>query len=210
MADNDVYKVTLAFSNSDSGKQYFPGFYIQQQGAVGFDVTDVGAEVKDWWNVDGAAGPKQRSWHAANYQLDSVRLRKWDPLEPVETSYSAGLPIAGSAAGASYAPNNAILLSLRTDFIGRSYRNRVYLPTPAEASAQNGLLTSADALDISDRFVELIGALTAIGAGGLANAVVVAYSAKLAIATPVTHTFVDENLRSQRRRTPRTPVYQGT
>jgi len=209
MAQGEFYKVSLEFTQTDSGKLYFPGFYVEQTSVPGFDVTDVGAVVKDWWDQAGVAGAAQKTWHAANYELTSVRLRKWDPLEPVETSYTAGLPIAGTATGASYAPNNAILVSLRTSFIGRSYRNRVYLPSPAEGVVQNGIFADADALSIADRFTEMIGDLSNIGAGGLSSATVSAYSKLLSTGNDVIQVLVDENLRSQRRRTPRAAIYHS-
>jgi len=208
MASGETYKISLEFSDSVTSKSYFPGFYVKQTTLTGFDVSDVGALVKEWWDVGRLDPDPQKQWHAANIALESVRLRKIDPLEPLETAYTSGLPIAGSATGASYSASSAILFSLRTDFIGRSYRGRLFLPTPSESNCQNGILADADALDMADEFVALIGDLATTGAGSAADAQVSVWSPKLAIATEVTHVKVDTRLRSQRRRQLRAPAYQ--
>lgn len=207
MAQNEIYRVQMKWSDTNQGRDLTSAFYVRQSTVTGFDVTDIGEQVKDWWNSGIGAGVAQKTFHASTHQLDAVRLRKWSPLEPTETEYTTGLPIVGTGAGEPLPNENAILLSPRTANIGRSYRSRLYLPPPSEGMvAENLTVTNAD--NCAEAFVELINALTSIGALGTASAIVGTWSKTLGVFTPTTRVLVDQFIRSQRRRNPRVAAYQ--
>lgn len=206
MAQNEHYKVTIVFTDQRGGRTWTSGFYVKQTTVTGFDVSDVGAKVKDWWNTAYTGGVAMKQLYDVDIKLDSVKLRKISPLEPVETSYTTGLPIAGTDVTDPLTSEAALLLSLRTAKIGRSYRGRMYLPSISEDQVDESLTPTA-ATTIGTQFKGLVNALTAIGIGSGATAQVEVWSKKLAIGTPVTAVKVDQWMRSQRRRNVKAGAY---
>ena len=208
MAQNEIYKVGLSFTNASIAKGLSTGFYVNQPNVTGFTVGDIGDEIVAWWETALTGGVEMRTLYGSAITLDEVTLRKWDPLSTTIDSYTTGLPSAGTDAGQVGDSQGATLLSLRTAQIGRSYRNRMYLPSMSETDVSGGgTLTSALALDIAEQFVELVQALAAINAG-LGAAQVVAYSKTLSAGVPVTSVRCDTIVRTQRRRQLRAASYQ--
>lgn len=208
MSQGDVYRVTMVFTRGATHPEMTSAFYVDQPNVTGFDVDDIGDEVKAWWNTQlNSSGftDGEKGLYDDTVALTRVTLRKWDPLEPVEDEYTTGLPIAGTAASQTLPAENAILTSLRTNNIGRSYRGRLYLPPCAENAVDENL-TLAVAENNSEQFVGLIHNLAAIN-GGLGAARVGVYSKVLGVMTPVTEVKTDIYLRSQRRRNTRPASY---
>lgn len=209
MAAGEFYRVTLVFSDATTSGVITSAFHVEQDSSAGFDVGDIEGAVVAWWNTElNSSGltAGQKQIHDSTTALTSVKLRKIDPLEPVETEDTTGLPISGTSGGDPMPSNNCVLISLRTAQIGRRYRNRMYLPAPGEAEVEPDF-TLAEAENIAQQFVGLVGELQSIGAGGLSIARVSAYSAALGTGNDVTNVKVDRILRTQRRRAFHPAIY---
>jgi|SRR3990172_3330456 len=200
MAQGEIYKVGLEFGDTSSGKLYHCGLYVLQQTAQGFNVDDIGAEVKAMWDTGHAAGNEVEAYYDDTTELQAVTLRKWDPLEPSIATYTTGLPLPGTATSESLAPSSATVVSLRTAKIGRSYRGRIYMPAMAESIVDQGALSSVEADQLAVAFAELFDAWRSIGLLGATIAEAVVYSKTLGTAERITHVKVDRRLRQQRRR----------
>lgn len=204
MAINDVWKATAVFSNADTGEELSTGLHFTESSIGPPTITEVGAAFKDWWNVAAVDGDAQKVFHESAIKLERVELRKVSPLSPTISQYTTGLPIAGTALEANTSPNDAVLVSLRTDNIGRSYRGRAFLPPPSVAKLSGpGALTSADATFIADQYFELVRSLNA----KLTILDVIVWSPTVPAKTPITAVKVDRRLRSQRRREPEAALY---
>lgn len=201
MATGDVYYVKFKFADTDEGKVYTPGFHVRQDG-VSFDANAIATEMRAWWN--NANPVAMKTYYAANIELQAILIRRVSPLEPLEQIITTSLPVAGTSSGDGGDPGACLLISFRTPNIGKSYRGRMYLPSPSESYVESaGVITDATAQDIADQTKAHFDALGAIGQ--LTPDVV--WSPKLSLATNVTRRLVSKQLRSQRRRTFRPSTY---
>lgn len=203
MALGDTYKVTMVFQGVATLPNMTTGFHIQEQGLVAPQITDVGEACIAWWDTElegSGFTDGEKGLYDDTVSLVQVDLRRIDPLEPIVFSYTTGLPIAGTGASQTLPRENAVLTSLRTGNIGRSYRGRLYLPPIAENAVDENL-TLAVAESNSEQFVGLCHLMS-----GFSHPVVV-WSKTLGQATEVTRVQTDINLRSQRRRNQRVPTY---
>lgn len=206
MSQNDIYRVTAVFTDSAVPKTYTTSFYLKQTTVVGFSVGDIGDLVKLWWNTAYASGVAMKSLYSTGMSLVEVTMRKWFPLSPTIDVYTTGLPVAGTVTGDNLPGENAVLLSLRTANIGRSYRGRMYLPPITETNLA-GQLSSGTATTIAEQFVGLVRDLQTTGAAGAARADTVVWSRVLSASSLVTQVKCDEIIRSQRRRNQRLAEY---
>jgi hypothetical protein len=202
MAINDVYQVVAAFTNGASGKTMSFTTSIRQKGVAMPSVATVAGNYVDWWDTGLGGGAAYKTYCPDETALTEVTLRRVRPLEPLIQSFTTGLPIAGTNATDPYAPSIAVLATLRTANIGRSYRGRMYLPGVAEDKVgSNATLSAADAEDIAEGITGLFAALDAD------DVAVCIWSRTLDISTDVSNIYIDRVLRTQRRRQDRTPVY---
>lgn len=197
MAIGDIYAVKTRYFLGSSGKTVAPGFHIRQDDATPPNAATVTIKVQEMWDTVNSA-------FSADTRMDAVTMRRVSPIEPREEIVTTGFPIAGGGAAASdLAPGTAIVVSLRTDFIGRSYRGRHFMPAPAEAVSDGSLLIATADL-IADAWNTLIAELSADD-----NPMVVFTQVAGRTPTEVTQALVDQRLRSQRRRQARNPTYSG-
>ena len=177
---------------------------------AGFDVGDVEGVVVDWWDTEvGGSGltTGMKALYDPAYGLEEVTLRKIDPLEVSITSDATGLPIVGTSTGDPLPMQNAALVSLRSGFIGRSYRGRMYLPAMSDGQVdENYTLTVAG--NIAEQTAGMFAQFNAgIGLGNASKATPVVWSKTLSSAFEIVSVKCDIYLRSQRRRNPRQAVY---
>lgn len=191
MAVTDIYRITPVWTYSD-GRRATTHIDVHPQTGVSPapDIDDVGGDVATWWGSIKANYP-------GNISLDHVELRRIKPLEDVIQSYTTGMPVVATGAGEAYDPAAAIVLSLRTDFIGRRYRGRMYLPPVQETDIDSGLVDATVAADFVTKFETLMGDLNDHGSG---SCVVCVYSKVGNFASDVTLVLLDKVLRSQDRR----------
>lgn len=110
---------------------------------------------------------------------------------------SASVPLTtNEGAAAIKMPDQCTMVaSLRTGRAGRSFRGRMYIPTPALTISNDSQVPSVNTVDIATRTATLI---TTINASSLG---VVVMSATQTAATPVTAVQVNSVVDTQRRRT---------
>jgi hypothetical protein len=177
---------------------------IRQDGVLGPEIGDFTGVITDWWSE--VANPlAQKATHTSDIRLTKIKYQKISPLEPIVTEFTTGLPIAGTAAGSTAPPQTAVLLSLRTSKVGRSFRGRVFLPpTTDEFTDDPGMLTAIRAGQIADQWKnQIVDAINALAI----DVTAVVYSKVLDEPTAIQQVRCDRQIRSQRRRAPRAPSY---
>lgn len=117
---------------------------------------------------------------------------------------TTGLPSAGAAPTESVTNGTAFVVKFGTDFIGRSYRGRNYVPGLPTADYNNSLLAPATVASIMDGYNALTGVLDGTG---WEHVVVSRFSGGASrpsgVSTAVTsYTNTTTASRSQRRRNP--------
>jgi len=202
MAIGDVFKITVGFTDTDSGTDDSFGIHGRQTGATPV-IGDIGDDVKDWWNTGTGATDAQKIHHAPSLALAEVKLRQVDPISPFEESYTTGLPIVGTGADAPLPPQTSALLSCRTVNIGKSYSGRIYLPYGIEADTGSTNVWQSAAADAFK--ANMLALFAKLVADGLTPVV---YSPTLGVNTVISTLLVDTVVRTQRRRAKLTPSYR--
>lgn len=200
----NVHRSTAYFSDTNLGTIYVTHMDVEEGAlATAPDIDDVGDAWKTWWNVGFNAQPAMKTFYKTTTQLDRVTLRRIKPLEPVVQEYTTGLPIAGTATSDQLDPQASILVSLRTAKIGRSYRGRMYLPSPTETIEESyGAMSADTAQDIADNAWGLVLELDNVG-----DYSPVVFSALLNEGEPITRVLCDRRFRTQRRRAVESTLY---
>lgn len=168
-------------------------------GAVDQQAVDNAAAIgKFWWDNNGYLIFSQ---DLGITEVVATDVSQQPAVQGRETTFTHQF---GSQAVAAVANNVALVVSLRTGFIGRSYRGRIYLPGLAKDAVVGSLLTPQAQADITTH----IGAL----ATQLTNAnftwVVASYQFNgvprlVAAGTPILTRIVSNRVDTQRRRLPK-------
>lgn len=190
-------KVTFVFSIG--GKEVTISIYVTTPSGV--DLTDLENAVaigESWWN------DQLRGLVATGVTLLAIRA--------LDVSVENGQQVvnnnietpAGLVAGDAMPNNVALVFSLRTGFVGRSFRGRFYIPGLAESAVSgnnivSGTLTYAQQVGTALVTLFAAGGLTVVVASYVANGV----QRTTAVATPVQTVLINTRVDTQRRRLPR-------
>jgi len=99
---------------------------------------------------------------ASPISWDMVQIRRLS-VPAIGGDYTTGYPINGSGPSGMKDLRTAALISLRTGFLGRSYRGRLYLPAPDDSKLDLGVLTTTMVSDLETIFDDI---LAGVGEGG--------------------------------------------
>lgn len=147
-------------------------------------------------NLLALLGPKQSNtwaWRYVNWLSEN--------LLPVRSGvYTTGFPVLGTLVSESLPYTVAAVVSLRTQYAGRSYRGRMYLPAVTEADSVAGRLSIAWVNAVQTYFEDLLA--NCGGSGSNADYEWGVYSRKLAVFTPYLAAIVREVPGTVRRRRP--------
>jgi len=158
-------------------------------------VNDISDDGRDWWDADG--------YLAFSQDLTIVKVQATDmSQQPAFQATDINFThTTGNIAVESLPNGSAIVATLLTGFIGRSYRGRVFLPgVDVDAVVQNTLTSGAK--------TNILGALNALKgdlAGRGYDLAVASYQnagvmRTTGVLTPVAGFVVRDNVKSQRRR----------
>lgn len=168
---------------------------------------DVGTTV-DQAKTDAVAAIGYQWWEDHGYLAFSNRLTiqevvatdvsQQPAFQSTITTFTHG---TGNIGQESLPNGSAIVVTLRSGFIGRSYRGRLFLPGIDHLAVVENTLTTAAQDNISDQFNALKDDIDAANM----TWVVASYQNDLssrttAVGTPVTSILVRDNVKSQRRR----------
>lgn len=189
--------IKIEMNGQQNGIPVVNRFYVTQAGAVTFaDLEAVETVMLNFWNV--LKGGQHQSYILQNITITDVSIANGQQLVSALTSGNTG-----TLATAPAAANAALVIGLRTDFTGRSFRGRYYLGGLASSQfsdAQNILAITC--ATIAGWFEDLIAALGVIGkvmvvVSNFANGV----ERLTALATEIISIVIDTKVDSQRRRT---------
>lgn len=114
-----------------------PGYVADQQAA-----TDIGGAIAQHWaNVN---APSYRGGCSDQWSLRNIASRDIRTANNPIFDFVPNPILAGTSSSGLLPPSNAMVVTLRTQKAGRSFRGRVYLGGWAEGANQtNGLMTTA-------------------------------------------------------------------
>lgn len=152
------------------------------------------------------------AWYSASYKgilptsvsLTQIQIRKLDPSDPLALDFNVTPAEAGTRGGGAEAANVSVTMSERTNFAGRAYRGRMYVPGVIQTDiASNDTILSGLSAGLAAAISTLISQLIA------ANFNLAVWHRPLLIAKPLDNTFtnvvayvIENILDSQRRRLP--------
>lgn len=171
--------------------------FVTQSGTVtSADLDDVLIEALAFYNVFKAA-------QDASCVLQNITATDVSVANGTQTILPVTTNNTGTGTGGPMAANAATVVSLRTNFTGRSFRGRFYLGGQALANQQDAQnIKASTAAVMAGWFEDFIDALNAINK----TLVVVSNYASgvvrvVALATEIISVIVDTKIDSQRRRT---------
>lgn len=135
---------------------------------------------------------------ANTFRWDKIVGLTRNTIPKVSGEYVTGFPIAGGAAVDENPHQVAMVVTHKTQYAGRSYRGRHYLPATSDQATTNGIYIGTYVSAIQQYYDDLVAAL---GLGGSnADYQWVVWSDKLDVATPVSQAIVRNNPGVIRRR----------
>ena len=170
--------------------------HVQAPGTVGqADVDTVAAIGLDWWDT------VFRLLVSNDLCVNNIQATDVSQQPAVQTTLPALTNPCGDAAFDA-APNNvATVVSLRTAFIGRSYRGRIYIPGLVASSIVDNQISTGQQTGLQNAFAALDAAFDLAGY----TWVVASYQENnvlrsTAVGTPVQTLIVNRRVDTQRRR----------
>lgn len=122
------------------------------------------------------------------FRWDSIDLLRVNASPPISDQYITAFPIVGTGGAAETAHQVAVVVTHKTQYAGRSYRGRHYIPGILGTSITLGLLDTTVRNAIQTYYDDIV---AAVGSGG-ANTDIrwVVWSQKLLTYTDVNNTIV--------------------
>jgi len=171
-------------------------FHVRQVGTVGqADTDDVVSVVKQWWDTTGY------NMFSQDLFIDTIQATAVDAVPAVQTTESTFTEPNGGQAVESMSGGVAVVITLLTGYIGRSYRGRVFLPGIDVNAVTLNAITAPAKANYEGGWLALISALATNGR----PMHVASYQENLlprttAVSYPVTSIIVRDYVKSQRRR----------
>lgn len=141
-----------------------------------------------------------KTYQASVFNTRQINFLSVNQTPEVSQQVTTGFPVVGTASGEAISYFDALVLSLRTAYAGRSYRGRMYLPGLTEANTLETAVTNGARDAIQTYCDDLV---AGIGSGGASSDYQLGvWSHKLSVFTPVNDIIVRQVLGTQRRRRP--------
>lgn len=172
-------------------------FFVNPSGPfTDSDLEVLSQSVADWW------GANLRPNQGPAYSLRQVTATSLQTAIDVQWTWSTGLPLAGTAGGATLPGNVAFCVSFRTGLSGRSARGRNFVPGLTEAQVTGNTVESATVNALVAAYALLLNPVTT---GGYTWVIVQRRQDGVQLPAGITRNVgsvvaVDTNVDSQRRR----------
>jgi len=200
MAVNDVYRVSIEFQGPGGAGQFFitPHYEVQASlGSAEAEAEAVCIATEANWFTD-ALGAQMQQFMSSSVSAIACHARNL--MQPtIGYDYIFPAPVGGGVAGDMLPPQDAMVVTLQTGKVGRSYRGRLYLPGLPETSQVGGLFVTGLTADVQDA-IEKVRYMAYLGALGAFDFLQCVWSKKLSEATVVSQYTPKGVVRTQRRR----------
>lgn len=190
MATGEVYRASVQGSHSGTEIAIVTWHFRMLSEA---DPTNtIGAYLKTYW-CD-LIKTKQDS----SFRWDQINFLLVNASPPKASVYTTGFPITTSGGGNQFSRQTAMVVKHATQYAGRSYRGRHYIPGMYDSGWANAMFGATLVSAVQTYYDDIV---AAVGAGG-ANTDIqwVVWSQKLLVYTPVTDAVVRNNPGVIRRR----------
>jgi len=162
------------------------------------ELATIAAEVISWWDAGGA-----KAAFSTGVSLTAVEATSTNVEPPIQVVDVTSLPMAGTLNSPPLPNNVAVVASLRTNNIGRSYRGRMYLPPPGENQVDGNELTAGAQATLLAVVEGLIDQLAVINVSLVVlSCVQDGVEISPGVATQVMNVIVNRGVDTQRRRLP--------
>lgn len=143
----------LEFSGSyGTGRRWSTGVHVSSSADIITALTDWSAQVVSAW-TNGTHGLE--ALYAVSTVLDTISAIQLGPTMNEVQRLDGPTTLPGTDATQEGANQLAILVSLRNAFSGARNRGRMYLPSPAEDTVDEGILGGTQATRVSTAIIAL-------------------------------------------------------
>lgn len=196
VVDGDVIRTVIYAQDEEQAGLMVHHYLASNQTGVGGDLRQLALI------LDGAFAPVMKAimTNSANYV--GVGVRRIFPtvsVELIETGNFGG----GSAGAEGMSRQTSGIITLKTDFPGRSFRGRKYVPFPAEADSVSWGFPSTSYMARLDNVRNELGLGRAASGPGVGDAIFMSpavWSRTFSVATPMTSSKGKQLWATQRRR----------
>lgn len=194
-----VARVALQFTLANGSAGYVVMHTVQSDGSdySQAELDGLVVQFDDWWSDDNFQGNTNQALRdniSVNVSLASITATSLAAVAPIQSQLAVAQ--AGAVAGNPVPNESAIVVTLYTGFIGRSYRGRNFWPGLPVASMQgDGTIAAATTAQLQATFDALVAGLESG-----TNSELAVYSPTLDIVTPVASALVRDTLHHQSRR----------
>lgn len=189
--------IKIEWNATQNGVPVVNRVYVTQTTPVGSgDLDDCIVEALAFFNV-------VKALYHPSYTLQNITATDVSVANGIQTVFPLTSSNVGTGTGAAAAGNAALVCSLRTAFIGRSFRGRFYFGGLAASNFTDAQhMDSAVCASVASQFADFIDALDAINktlvvVSRFANGVARVTN----LATEIIAVIIDTKIDSQRRRT---------
>lgn len=180
MAIGEVYRASVVGSHTGTEVAVVT-WHFRMLSAAAPDTT-IGLYLKTYW----CDLVKTKMSNA--FRFDSIDLLLVNASPPVSYQYVTAFPIAGTDANAETAHQVACVVTHKTQYAGRSYRGRHYIPALGADGFTAGLISTTLRNALQTYYDDIVAAVGASGSNTDIQWVV--WSQKLLTYTPVKDTLV--------------------
>lgn len=139
-----------------------------------------------------------KAYQSNQFRWDQINLLRVNASPPISAQYTTGFPVAGSGANGETPHQTAIVITSKTQYAGRSYRGRHYLPGLDQFDFLQGIVTTTCKNALQTYYDDIV---AGTGAGGSNTDIRwVVWSQKLLAYTDVNDAVVRTVPGVQRRR----------
>jgi hypothetical protein len=152
--------------HSVDGEQWIFTLHVSQAVVIASDILPVwDTAVNDFWGTTTGPTGGAGQYYPDTYGIDQLIVDELDPVTGKNVRQAQeGLGLVGRGTDEPLPPQNAVVVSLRTDLPTRAGRGRFYLPGPDVTTLSGGRLNNGARTALANAAADLIGDLNDSGA----------------------------------------------
>lgn len=143
-----------------TGRDWSTGVKASSTNDLATTLIDWALQVNSFW-TNGSHGVQ--TLYATTTVLTEIKAIQLDATGHVVQEVASPVTLAGTASGQEGANQLAILVSLRNLFAGERNRGRMYLPSPAEDTVDEGVLGNTEGTRVSTAIDALFSGMRTAG-----------------------------------------------
>lgn len=155
MATGEVYRASVVGSHTGTELAVVTWHFRMLSEAT--PDSTIGAYLKTYWC------DLVKTRQAGTFRWDSIEFLRVNASPPISYHYATAFPVTGTGTGEEMPRQVAVVVTHRTQYAGRSYRGRHYIPALTENYFTSGLVETAALAALQTYYDDIVAAVGASG-----------------------------------------------